>query len=124
MEDQVLTMEELIAKKQEQYAQLISQMKIKFGRVKMLMVGEGDEAKAVFFRLPLRPELSSCQKVAMNDDGTSDVYRKADQIITDCLLGGDLNIDQIIADVSIYTPIARFVLFDLVEEKKTQSVNC
>ncbi len=117
-------MEELIKAKQEQYTQLIAQMKAKFGKVKLLMVGEGEDAKAVFFRLPLRPELSSCQKVAIMEDGTTDVYRKADQIITDCLLGGDLTIDQIIADVSIYTPVARYVLFDLVEEKKTQSVSC
>ena len=117
-------MEEIIKKKLEESAKLIAAMKAKFGVIKMCLVGEGEEAKAIFFRLPLRPELSSCQKVAMLDDGTTDVYRKADQIITDCYVGGDLKVEDIIADVRIYTPVARFVLFDLVEEKKIQSVSC
>ena len=120
------TLEEAQSLKLEQYKEQINTWKAKHGSVKAFFI-QGDkpeDLKAVFFRQPLREELSAAERISTDKEGNIDMYKKADRHITDCFLGGDINEGAIFEETSIYMPVAKFVLTALVIEKKTSWVSC
>lgn len=91
----------------------------KHGKVRKMAVVSNDKSKVVCFRLPTREELSASENLATNEDGEMDMYAKANKMMTDTYLGGELTLEEILDDVEVYMPVARMVLYELVEQKKT-----
>ena len=120
MEEQKKVLSPGEAKKKE-YASQIEAWKRKHGKVRMCLI---EEEKAVFFKLPDRAQMQCAENLSFTDDGKFDAHRKAERLIADCHLGGDYTIEQINADIEVYTPLSRFVISKLVEEKKTVSIDC
>lgn len=120
MEDQKKVIAPGDAKKKE-YAPQIEGWKKLHGKVRMCLI-EGD--KAVFFKMPNRPQMQCAENVAFTEDGKFDAHKKAERLIADCHLGGDYTLEQIYADIEVYTPVSRYVITKLVEEKKTTSIDC
>jgi DNA helicase IV len=80
--------------------------------------------KLVFFRQPSRQEMSAAEGVSVNEDGKSDLYRKADQIMADCYLGGDLSLEEIAKDIEVYMAVAQYCLYNLVQVKNVNWGSC
>ena len=107
--------------KKKEYASKIEAWKRAHGKVRMCLI---DDDKAVFFRLPARVQMQCAESLAFTEDGKFDAHRKAERLIADCYLGGDYTAEQINADIEVYTPLSRYVISKLVEEKKTVSIDC
>jgi hypothetical protein len=107
--------------KKQEYASQIETWKRKYGKVRMCLI---EDEKAAFFRLPTRAEMQCAENLAFTDEGKFDAHKKAERLIADCFLGGDLTPEQINADIEVYTPLSRYVITKLVEEKKTVSTDC
>lgn len=110
--------------KKTQYADQIKTWKAKYGTVKAFFAGEGEQAKALFFRQPTREELSAAENLSLGASGQVDLYKKSDRHIIDCYLGGDMTVEQVMKDTSVYLPLAKFVLVNLIDEKKSSWEDC
>lgn len=91
----------------------------KYGKVRPLAFIDGEDIQIVFFRKPTRPELAAAENMATGEDGNIDLYTKAEKMATDCYLGGDIKLEEILKDVDYFMPAAKKVLYELVAEKKT-----
>jgi len=107
----------------ENYKPKIKGWESKFGKVKPMAILDGDEPRFLFFRKPTRPELSAAESLVTDADGNIDLYAKAEKMMTDCYLGGDVDLKVIFDDVDLFMPIAKRVLYELVAEKKTIWIN-
>lgn len=110
--------------KKEQYAAEIRKWKHTHRRVKALFITEDDDLSVLFFRMPTRHQLASAETLSVDAAGKADLYKRAERLIVDCLLGGDLTVEQILDDAEVYMAAAQFVLYDLVPQKKTSWESC
>ncbi|WP_053404997.1 hypothetical protein [Persicobacter sp. CCB-QB2] len=102
------------------YAKQVEAWKKEHGRIKYYEF----EGLALFFKLPNRQQLSAAEGIATNEDGSMDLTKKADQLISDCFIGGDLTVDQINDDIEVYVSIVSFCNSKLVEAKKATWGSC
>jgi hypothetical protein len=105
----------------EKYSEQITAWKRQHGTVKVLFVEDGKQA--LFFRMPTRLQISAAEAVSVIADKI-DMYKKSERLLVDCLLGGDLSLEAILNDTSLFLPVGRFVLYDLIEQKKTSWESC
>lgn len=110
--------------KKEQYAEQIRTWQSKYGPVKIFWIEDGKETKAIFFRQPNRFELAAAENLSTNSAGQIDFYKKGERHISDCYLGGDLSVEQMLADTSVYIPAMKFTILGLIEEKKSSWESC
>jgi hypothetical protein len=110
----------------EKYSEQVSAWKRKYGVVKVLFIEDGkDSGRALFFRLPTRLQLSAAEAVSITaGTGEADVYKKSERLLADCLLGGDITLEAILDDTPLFLSVGRFVLYELVEQKKTNWESC
>lgn len=73
--------------------------------------------KVVFFRMPTRQEMAAAENLSIDEAGKTDSYKKAEKIMVDCYLGGQLTLEEIMADIELYMAVAGFCLYDLVNVK-------
>jgi hypothetical protein len=107
------------------YAELIGKHKAAGQKVKRLVIEEEDNSKnALFFRMPSRRELSAAESASVDSEGNLDPYKKAERMIVDLFLGGDLNQEQILDDTEIFLAVSDFILSQLIKQKKTAWANC
>ena len=106
------------------YVANVKAWEAKYGKIKTLAFTEGKDLKVIFFRKPSRPELSAAENLASDADGNMDLYTKAEKMMTDCYLGGDIKLEDILNDVDYFMPTAKKVLYELVAEKKTVWIDC
>lgn len=112
-------------KAMEPYASQVEAWKKEHGTVKAFFVEDKDGLKAVFFRQPKRSELSAAEAMSINaETGSVDRFVKAERHIVDCHLGGDYIISKCLEDTSIFMPLARFCLYELLDEKKSSWETC
>ena len=111
----------MIEQKKKEYAAKIEAWKKQHGKVKMRLI---DDEKAAFFKQPTRLQVQCAESMMMDDDGKVDIHKKAERLIADCYLGGDYGADELLNDIELYTAVSKFVIFKLVEEKKTVSTDC
>jgi hypothetical protein len=114
------------AQLREKYSEQITAWKRQCGTVKALFIEDGKEGgQALFFRLPTRLQLSAAEAVSIAPGtGEADLYKKSERLLADCLLGGDLSLEAILNDTSLFLSVGKFVLYELVEQKKTNWENC
>lgn len=110
--------------KKEQYASEIRKWKHAHRRVKALFITEDEDLSVLFFRMPTRHQLAAAETLSIDAAGKSDLYKRAERLIVDCLLGGDLTVEQILDDAEVYMAAAQFVLYELVPQKKTSWESC
>ena len=109
----------------EKYQEELKQWKAKHGTVRAISIDDNGNDKVLFFRLPTRPELSAAENMSIDDStGQMDLYKKAEKMMVDCYLGGDIALEKIMEDVETFMPVAKTVLYDLVKEKKTSLIDC
>ncbi len=104
----------------EKFQGEVAGWKKKHGRIKFFAF----EEVALFFKMPTRQQLSAAESLAQNEDGTFDLTKKADQLMADCLLGGDLTIEQINADIEVYVALVDFCGNKLVKAKNANWGSC
>ncbi|MCT4647566.1 MAG: hypothetical protein N4A74_21440 [Carboxylicivirga sp.] len=117
----------------------VNHWKAQFGKVKYLdidaevKITEGKDkkdqvkyipGKVVFFRQPTRQEMSAAEALSMNESGEVDSYKKAEKLMVDCYLGGELTLENITTDIEYYMAVANFCLYNLVEAKNVNWGNC
>jgi hypothetical protein len=110
----------------EKYSEQIAAWKRQHGTVKVLFVEDGKESgRAMFFRAPTRLQLSAAEamSVSVGNEGP-DLYKKSERLLADCLLGGDISLEAILNDTPLFLSAGKFVLYDLVEQKKTSWESC
>jgi hypothetical protein len=110
----------------EKYSEQIAAWKRKYGVVKVLFVEDGkDSGRALFFRMPTRLQLSASEAASVIS-GTDEIsaYKKSERLIIDCLLGGDLSVEAILDDTPLFLSVGKFVLYELIEQKKTNWEAC
>lgn len=78
----------------------------------------------VFFRMPTRQEMSAAENLSVGEAGQMDIYKKAEKLMVDCYLGGQLTLDEILNDIETYMAVAEFALYRLVERKNVNWGNC
>lgn len=108
----------------QKYAAIIQENKAKGKKVKRLVIEEGIEKKVLYFRLPDRKELAAAESMAISEDGTLDPYKKAERMIVDLYLGGDYELNTLLDDTELYLAVSDFVLYRLIEQKKTSWATC
>lgn len=123
----------------EEFKAKVEKWKADYGKVKHLDVDsvfkikkvkeekevpEYTPGKVVFFRMPTRQEMSAAENLSMNESGEMDAYKKAEKLMVDCYLGGQLTLDEILADIEVYMAVAEFCLYNLVERKNVNWGNC
>ncbi|MDR3133229.1 MAG: hypothetical protein LBU42_04310 [Prevotellaceae bacterium] len=110
----------------QNYSDQIAAWKRQHGVVKALFIEDSKESgRVIFFRIPTRLQLSAAEAVSVTTGADrSDVYKKSERLLADCLLGGDLSLEAILADTSVFVSAGNFVLYNLVEQKKTNWENC
>lgn len=118
------TLEQAKEALKEKFADQIKKWKSEFGQIKIFYVGDVDNLKAVFFKQPNRHQLAAAENISTAESGKVDLYLKGERQITDCYVGGDLTVEQILSDTSVYMPAIKFVLFNLVVEKKSSWEDC
>ena len=106
------------------YAALIQENKAKGKKVKRLVIEEGKEKKPLYFRLPDRKELAAAESMAIGEDGALDPYKKAERMLVDLYLGGDYELKSILDDTELFLAVSDFVLYRLIEQKKTHWATC
>jgi hypothetical protein len=106
----------------EKYSEQITAWKRQYGVVKAFFVEDGKGGGCVmFFRIPTRLQLSAAEAVSIaSDTGGVDLYKKSERLLADCLLGGDLSLEAILNDTPLFLSVGKFVLYDLVEQKKNE----
>ena len=117
----------------------VNHWKAQFGKVKYLDIdaevkitkGEDDKeqvqyipGKVVFFRQPTRQEMSAAEALSVNESGEVDSYKKAEKLMVDCYLGGELTLEKITNDIENYMAVANFCLYNLVAAKNVNWGNC
>jgi hypothetical protein len=114
------------AQLREKYSEQITAWKRQYGAVKVLFVENGkDGGYALFFRMPTRLQISAAEAVSIAPDtGGVDLYKKSERLLADCLLGGDLSLEAILNDTPIFIAVGKFVLYELIEQKKTSWESC
>lgn len=109
----------------EDWKPQVANWKREHKRVKSTVIDDAGKDKFVFFRQPSRTEISAAEERSINQDtGNLNVNSKAEFLMSDCYLGGDLTLEEIMEDVEFFMPIARSVLYDLVQEKKIRLMSC
>lgn len=94
-------------------------------KVKAITVDDAGKVKFLFFKLPTRAELSAAENMAVDPEtGQVDLYKKAEKMMVDCFLDGDLTLEQVMDNVELFMPVAKAVLYELVQEKKTSLISC
>jgi hypothetical protein len=104
----------------EQLMPKVREWQGKHKKVKYLDV----EGKLVFFRMPTRQEMSASESMSVDESGNVDVYKKAEKMLVDTYLGGELALETILEDTEMYMAVADFVLYHLVQKKKVSWGNC
>jgi hypothetical protein len=104
----------------EKWKQQVSAWK-KSGKVKHVHI-EGDGS--VFFSLPTRTQVQAAEEVSVNEEGQVNIYAKADRLMADCYLGGDISLETISEDTELYMAVAKFCLYELVTAKNVTSGLC
>lgn len=109
----------------ENWRTQVKNWKNEYKRVKSTVVDDAGKDKFVFFRQPTRTEISAAEERSINQDtGNMNINSKAEFLMSDCYLGGDLSLEEIMDDVELFMPIARTVLYELVKEKKIRLMSC
>jgi hypothetical protein len=110
----------------EKYKDQIVGWKRQYGAVKALFIEDGkDSGHVLFFRTPTRLQLSAAEAMSVAaGTGESDLYKKSERLLADCLLGGDLSLEAVLNDTAVFMAAGKFVLYDLVEQKKTSWESC
>ena len=123
----------------EELKQQVSTWRGEYKKVKYLDLGseltteKGKDGKeivkytpgtALFFRMPTRQEMSAAENLSIDEDGKADSYKKAEKIMVDCYLGGQLTLDEILNDIELYMAVASFCLYNLVEVKNVNWGSC
>jgi hypothetical protein len=110
----------------EKHNEQVVAWKRQHGVVRALFVEDSKEGgRVMFFRVPTRLQLSAAEAMSVNlSAGTVDVYKKSERMLADCLLGGDLSLEDILADTPTFIAAGNFVLYNLVEQKKTNWEDC
>ncbi len=80
--------------------------------------------KVLFFRQPSRQEMSAAETLSLNESGETDSYKKAEKLMVDCYLGGEMKLDEILKDIDAYMAVANYCLYNLVETKNVNWGNC
>ena len=113
-------------KLREQYKDQATAWKQQYGAVKALFIEDSeDKGHVLFFRTPTRLQLSAAEAMSVAiGTGESDLYKKSERLLADCLLGGDLSLEAVLNDTAVFIAAGKFVLHDLVEQKKTDWENC
>lgn len=124
MSEKTKTLEQAKEALKAKYTDQIQKWKQEHGAIKIFFVGDAANLKAIFFKQPNRIQLAAAENISTDATGKIDLYLKGDRQLADCYVGGDLSLDQILADVSVYMPTVKFVLFSLVEEKKSSWESC
>lgn len=93
----------------------------KKGKLKHIFI-EGDGS--IFLSIPSRTTLQAAEEVSVNESGNVDIYAKAERLMADCYLGGDVTLEQIFEDTALYMAVAKFCLYELVETKNVLSGLC
>lgn len=91
------------------------------GKLKHIHI-EGDGS--VFLAVPKRTQLQAAEEVSVNDDGKVNIYAKAERLMADCYLGGDVTLEEIFEDTALYMAVAKYCLYELVEAKNVVSGLC
>ena len=102
----------------KRYIEKVKAWETEHGKVKPLAVLEGDEIKYIFLRVFGRAELSAAETLAMDDNGEVNPDTKAEKLISDCYLGGDIKLETILNNIEYFLPVANKVLYELVAQKK------
>lgn len=110
----------------EKYSEQIAAWKRQHGGVKVLFIEDSKDAgRALFFRTPTRQQLSAAEAMSISTGtGEPDLYRKSERLLVDCLLGGDITLEAILADTSMFLSIGKFILYELIDQKKTSWEAC
>ncbi|MDR3350703.1 MAG: hypothetical protein LBN98_03510 [Prevotellaceae bacterium] len=110
----------------EKYKEQVAAWKRQYGSVKVLFIENNKESgRALFFREPTRLQLSAAEAMSITaGTGESDLYKKSERLLADCLLGGDLSLEAVLNDTAMFMAVGKFVLYDLVEQKKTHWESC
>ena len=96
---------------------------LKFGKVKIIAFVDDSKTKFIFLRKFSRIELSAAETLATKENGELDLDIKAEKMMTDCYLGGDIKLEDILGDIELFLPVANKVLYELVVQKKTIWIN-
>lgn len=80
--------------------------------------------KVVYFRTPTRQEMSAAENLSINEDGKIDSYKKAEKLMVDCYLGGQITLEEILEEIETYMAVASFCLYNLVETKNVNWGSC
>ncbi len=91
------------------------------GKLKHIYI-EGDGS--VFLAVPTRTQLQAAEEVSVNDEGKVNIYAKAERLMADCYLGGDVTLETIFEDTALYMAVAKYCLYELVEAKNVISGLC
>jgi hypothetical protein len=110
----------------EKYNEQAVAWKRQHGTVKVLFVEDSKESgRALFFRMPTRLQFVASEAVSISaGSGEVDVYKKSERLLVDCLLGGDISLEEILNDTSLFISVSKFVLCELIDQKKTSWENC
>ncbi len=106
------------------YAGIIQENKAKGRKVKRLVIVEAEERKPLYFRLPGRQELAAAESMAIGTDGNLDPYKKAERMIVDLYLGGVYKLEEILDDIELFMVVSDFILYHLIEQKKSSWTTC
>lgn len=109
----------------EKWKSQVENWKHEHKRVKSTVLDDAGKEKFVFFRQPTRTEISAAEERSINQEtGSMNINNKAELLMGDCYLGGDISLEEIMDDVELFMPVARTVLYDLVKEKKIRLMSC
>lgn len=110
----------------EKYAPQIEAWKKQYGTVKAFFIEDSDNSgRVVFFKIPTRQQLSASESLGFDAaTGSHDLYKKSERLIVDCMIGGDIEVQAILNDTPLFLSTGNFVLYNLVEQKKTNWETC
>lgn len=107
----------------ERHKANVKAWEMKHGKVKSIAFVDDTEIQIIFLRKFSRIELSAAESLATNEDGEINLDNKAEKLMTDCYLGGDIKLEDILGDIELFLPVANKVLYELVVQKKTIWIN-
>jgi len=104
----------------EKWREKVAEWKGK-GKVKHAHV---ESVGSIFFALPTREQVQAAEELSTDEEGKVDIYAKADQLMADCYLGGDITLEDVFSDTELYMSVAKFALYELVQAKNVLSGLC
>lgn len=110
----------------EKYRSQIDHWKKQYGTVKAFFVEDTeDSGRVIFFKIPTRMQMSASESLSIDQTtGNPDLYKKGERLIVECLLGGDVELQAILDDTALFLAAGHFVIYNLVEQKKTNWETC